>query len=582
MTVSASNTIPRVDDARAIRRFLTQSLGMWLDREDGLIECLHAIQDSYGCLPKLILKELAQMRRQSSAELLGVATFYHHFRIVDAIPIQTIRTIRVCEGVSCALRGAHGLTEHIRAELASHHALVIEPVPCVGRCEHAPIAVVGQRPIHHASVESVVETVHAKAWEHPESARQGSFDPVRCLQDRQGQLPRSAQIAPDWVGLATYVRDGGYQLLAEIRASSDRADSALEELGRAALRGLGGAGFPAGRKWSIVRQQPSPRVLVVNLDEGEPGTFKDRSYLERDPHRFLEGMLIAAAVVDVARCYVYLRDEYAGARTILQQCLNELVHSDVIDAEFVELRRGAGAYICGEESALIESIEGRRGEPRHRPPYVAERGLFGHPSLVHNFETLYWVRDILQRGAQWWNSYGHNGRTGLRSFSVSGRVREPGVKLAPAGITLTELIQAYCGGMEPGHTLYGYFPGGASGGMLPASMADVPLDFDTLQSVGCFIGSAAIVVFSQHDKARDLAQQTMDFFRHESCGQCTPCREGTGRALGLMQASHWDVDSLRDLAEVLREGSICGLGQAAPNTWDCVQRYFSHEVSGNV
>jgi len=524
---------------------------------------------------------LAEMRHQSSAELLGVATFYHHFRVTEAIPIQRIQTIRVCEGVSCAMRGAHALTAQVSAQFSGHSALRVEPVPCVGRCEHAPVAVLGQQPVHLASVDSIVEAVQTTAWIHPQSVGEGCFDPVTYLNSAHGQIPRSAQIAPDWVGLTAYLDAGGYRLLAEIRTSDQQAETALDVLSNTALRGLGGAGFPAGRKWSIVKQQPEPRLLVVNLDEGEPGTFKDRTYLERDPHRFLEGLLIAARVVDVARCYIYLRDEYAGARDILLQCLKELEGAGWIAPDFIELRRGAGAYICGEESALIESIEGHRGEPRHRPPYVAQRGLFGRPSLVHNFETLYWVRDILQRGAQWWNGYGVNGRVGLRSFSVSGRVCNPGVKLAPAGITLRALIDEYCGGMEPGHRLYGYFPGGASGGILPASMADIPLDFDTLQSVGCFIGSAAIVVFSTHDQARELARQTMDFFKHESCGQCTPCREGTVRALDLMQASHWDRVSLDDLAEVLREGSICGLGQAAPNTWDCVQRYFPHEVSSD-
>ncbi|MGA1206515.1 MAG: NADH-quinone oxidoreductase subunit F [Gammaproteobacteria bacterium] len=579
--MSASHAVPRVEDTRAIRQFLKTTVGAWLDRKDGLIECLHGIQDAYGCLPKPILSVLAELRRQSVAELFGVASFYHHFHVVDGIPMQSVQTVRVCQGVSCALQGAASLLETLTAQCGAQHALRIEAAPCVGRCEHAPVAVVGQQPLHNVSIEAVVDTIGRGEWLHPASLDQSDFDPVVCLDQHGGCLPRAETVAPDWVGLEAYLSAGGYQQLAAIRRSPDAAEHALAELSAATLRGLGGAGFPAGRKWSIVKQQPAPRLLVVNLDEGEPGTFKDRTYLERDPHRFLEGLLIAAQVVDVHRCYIYLRDEYAGARAVLQRSLEALVSAELVAPDMIELRRGAGAYICGEESALIESIEGHRGEPRHRPPYVAERGLFGRPTLVHNFETLYWVRDILARGARWWNGFGRHGRAGLRSYSVSGRVREPGVKLAPAGITLSELIHEYCGGMAPGHTLYGYFPGGASGGLLPATMADLPLDFDTLQSVGCFIGSAAIVVFSEADRARDLAEQTMAFFQHESCGQCTPCREGTHQARAQMQVAQWDSDALSLLADVLREGSICGLGQAAPNTWECVQRYFPHEVARN-
>lgn len=579
--MSASHVIPRVEDARAIRQFLKAAVGPWLDRDDGLIECLHGIQDAYGCLPKPILNVLAERRRHSVAELYGVASFYHHFHVVDAIPIQSVQTIRVCQGVSCALQGAETLLETLTAHCGSQHGLRVEAAPCVGRCEHAPVAVVGQNPVHSASMDSVVDLIDRGEWLHPPSLQQGEFDPVVCLDQQGGCLPCGETVAPDWVGLEVYLGAGGYQRLRTIRASSEAAEHALSTLNTATLRGLGGAGFPAGRKWSLVRQQPAPRVLVVNLDEGEPGTFKDRTYLERDPHRFLEGLLIAAHVVDVTRCYIYLRDEYAGARAVLQHGIAALVSAGLIASDFIELRRGAGAYICGEESALIESIEGHRGEPRHRPPYVAERGLFGQPTLVHNFETLYWVREILDRGASWWNGFGRHGRSGLRSFSVSGRVRHPGVKLAPAGITLIELIEEYCGGMAEGHTLYGYFPGGASGGLLPASMADLPLDFDTLQSAGCFIGSAAIVVFSTADKARDLALRTMDFFQHESCGQCTPCREGTHAAHALMQSTVWDSETLDLLTDVLRDGSICGLGQAAPNAWACVQRYFPQEVSAD-
>jgi formate dehydrogenase len=348
------------------------------------------------------------------------------------------------------------------------------------------------------------------------------------------------------------------------------------------LRGLGGAGFPAGRKWRIVREQSAPKLMAVNIDEGEPGTFKDRTYLERDPHRFLEGMLVAAQVVGIDACYIYLRDEYHGCRALLEAELDKLRANPPCTLPLIELRRGAGAYICGEESAMIESIEGKRGEPRMRPPYIAQVGLFGRPTLEHNFETLYWVRDIVQRGPQWFSSFGRNGRKGLRSFSVSGRVKHPGVKLAPAGITVKELINDYCGGMAPGHELYAYLPGGASGGILPASMGDIPLDFDTLQPYGCFIGSAAVIVLGHHDKARDAATNMMRFFAHESCGQCTPCRVGTAKAVALMDQPVWDNPTLEDLNIVMTDASICGLGQAAPNPVRCVQKYFAAELGASL
>jgi formate dehydrogenase len=355
--------------------------------------------------------------------------------------------------------------------------------------------------------------------------------------------------------------------------------AALDDSG---LRGLGGAGFPAGRKWRIVREQVAPRLLAVNIDEGEPGTFKDRSYLERDPHRFLEGMLIAAHVVGTEASYIYLRDEYHDCRDLLQAELAKLQADPPCPLPRIELRRGAGAYICGEESAMIESIEGKRGEPRMRPPYIAQVGLFGRPTLEHNFETLYWVRSIVERGPQWFAGFGANGRRGLRSFSVSGRVRHPGVKLAPAGITLRQLVADYCGGMADGHELYAYLPGGASGGILPASMADIALDFDTLQPYGCFIGSAAVIVLSQHDRARDAALNMMRFFEHESCGQCTPCRVGTAEAAQLMAQPVWDADTLRDLGEVMVDASICGLGQAAPNPLRSVLAHFPQEVGAQA
>jgi formate dehydrogenase len=383
------------------------------------------------------------------------------------------------------------------------------------------------------------------------------------------------------VGLDAYRADGGYRLLANVVAGRVDTESVLLTMDSSGLRGLGGAGFPAGRKWRIVRDQPGPRYMAINIDEGEPGTFKDRVYLERDPHRFLEGALLAAQVVGCERIYIYLRDEYHGCRATLTQAMTELQAQPPCALPHMELRRGAGAYICGEESAMLESIEGRRGEPRLRPPYIAEKGLWGKPTLAHNFETLYWVRDIVERGAAHFSQQGRHGRTGWRSFSVSGRVREPGVKLAPAGITLRELIDEYCGGMAPGHRLYAYLPGGASGGILPARLADVPLDFDTLQAHGCFIGSAAIVVLGHNDRARDAALNVMQFFAHESCGQCTPCRVGTDKAAALMQAPVWDAATLKDLAQVMGDASICGLGQAAPNPIQCVLKYFPHEVGAS-
>jgi formate dehydrogenase len=389
-------------------------------------------------------------------------------------------------------------------------------------------------------------------------------------------------VAPAYVGYAAYRAQGGYALAAAVVNGEDDAEAVLEAMEDSGLRGLGGAGFPAGRKWRIVREQTSPRLMAVNIDEGEPGTFKDRSYLERDPHRFLEGLLVAAQVVGIEAVYIYLRDEYHGARAILQQALAELMADPPCPLPMIELRRGAGAYICGEESAMIESIEGKRGEPRLRPPYIAQVGLFGRPTLEHNFETLYWVRDIVQRGPDWFSGFGRHGRQGLRSFSVSGRVKQPGVKLAPAGITLRELVNEFCGGMANGHTLYAYLPGGASGGILPASLADEPLDFDTLQPHGCFIGSAAVAVLSQHDSARDAALNAMRFFAHESCGQCTPCRVGTEKAAALMaQPGDWDAHTLEDLAVVMTDASICGLGQAAPNPVRCVLKYFPHEVQAS-
>ena len=525
-------------------------VGVAPHRRDLLIEHLHQLNDAYRCLHDRHLVALAQEMKLPMAEVFEVATFYHHFEVVRGDEVAPGLTVRVCDGLSCELAGAKQLLEKLPALLGRADVRVI-PAPCVGRCEQAPIAVVHQNPISHATPERVLAAV---------------------------QTNQTHQVMTEHVGLEEYMADGGYRLVADLHAGKADPEPVLKAMEDSGLRGLGGAGFPAGRKWRIVREQPAPRLMAVNIDEGEPGTFKDRTYLERDPHRFLEGILVAAHVVGIDAVFIYLRDEYHGCRELLTQALAHLQANPPCPLPHIELRRGAGAYICGEESAMIESIEGKRGEPRMRPPYIAQVGLFGRPTLEHNFETLYWVRDIVQKGPQWFSGFGRHGRQGLRSFSVSGRVKQPGVKLAPAGITLQELIDEYCGGMLDGHQLYAYLPGGASGGILPARMNDIPLDFDTLQPYGCFIGSAAVIVLSQHDSARDAAINMMNFFAHESCGQCTPCRVGTAKAAQLMQAKVWDNATLEDLNQVMTDASICGLGQAAPNPVRCVQKYFPQEI----
>ncbi len=547
----------------AARQSVRRLLGDDPRQPDLLIEYLHRIQDAEGCLPVAMIHALADELRLAQVEAFEVATFYHHFDVVrEGEPRPPRLTIRICDSISCAMAGA----EMLIAALEQHATRFAEPVriqrvPCIGRCAEAPAAVVHRFPVSPAAPESVVAAV-------AEGRRECPIPPL----------------AP--------VGDDGYAslrgLLAEGRVPAVLT-SVFARLEASGLRGLGGAGFPAGRKWRIVSQQPGERLLVVNADEGEPGTFKDRHYLEREPHRFLEGMLIAAWAVGCSACYVYLRDEYAGVRGLLERAITALTAaaprlfgSGAAGWRLppIHLRRGAGAYVCGEESGLIESIEGRRGMPRLRPPYIAEVGLFGRPTLAHNVETLYWVPEILARGPEVYAGHGRRGRKGLRSFSVSGRVRSPGVKLAPAGISLNELIAEYCGGLPDGHALYGYLPGGASGGILPAALADEPLDFDTLQKHGCFIGSAAIIVLSDHDRARQVAQNAMAFFRHESCGQCTPCRVGTAKASALMAAPVWDAALMQDLSAVMADASICGLGQAAPNPLLSVLKFFPKEVGG--
>ena len=518
-------------------------------RRDLLIEHLHVLNDHFHGLFERHIVALAAEMRLSVVEVFEVASFYHHFDILKDSDTAPRITVRVCDSLSCSLAGGDTLLRQLQNDLLD---VKVVPVPCLGRCEQAPAAQVGQQAVPQATFDVVAQRV------------------------AQNQTTPNA--LPDAIGMSSYLQAGGYQLAQQVASGERETESVIQVLESSGLRGLGGAGFPAGRKWRIVRSQPAPRLMAVNIDEGEPGTFKDRTCLEADPHRFLEGVLIAASVVGCEAVYIYLRDEYHEARELLTQALAELRANPPCALPRIELRRGAGAYICGEESAMIESIEGKRGEPRLRPPYIAEVGLFGRPTLEHNFETLYWIRELLEQGADSFASHGRHGRQGLRRFSVSGRVKHPGVKLAPAGITLLELVDEYCGGMAEGHMLYAYLPGGASGGILPARLADVPLDFDTLQPHGCFIGSAAVMVLSQHDSACEAALNVMRFFAHESCGQCTPCRVGTDKAAQLMASPVWDADTLQDLAQVMGDASICGLGQAAPNPIRCVLDYFPHEV----
>jgi len=524
-------------------------------RRDLLIEYLHRLNDRYQGLFERHLVALASEMKLGQAEVFEVATFYHHFEVLKDGQTAPAVTLRVCQSQSCAMAGAQDLRQRLLA-VVGPGVRVVE-APCIGRCEQAPAVLLGQQAIGHATEAGLMQALNQAEGQ--------------CVVD---------ELAPDFVAYCDYREAGGYGTAAAIVNSEEDPEDILRALEDSGLRGLGGAGFPAARKWRIVRDQPAPRFMAVNIDEGEPGTFKDRYYLERDPHRFLEGMLIAAQLAGTERCYIYLRDEYHALRRMLQRELDALQADPPCPLPEIELRRGAGAYVCGEESAMIESIEGRRGQPRLRPPYIAQAGLFGRPTLEHNMETLHWVRDILEKGPAWFSGAGRHGRKGLRSFSVSGRVRQPGVKLAPAGITLQELIDEYCGGMQAGHQLYAYLPGGASGGILPARLAHLPLDFDTLQAYGCFIGSAAVVVLSQHDRARDAALNAMRFFADESCGQCTPCRVGTVKAASLMEAPVWDLPTLNDLSAVMVDASICGLGQAAPNPLRCVQQYFAHEIGG--
>ncbi|MDP4558359.1 NAD(P)H-dependent oxidoreductase subunit E [Halomonas meridiana] len=509
-----------------------------LKRRDLLIEHLHAIQDAHGYLSLVELRALAAYMNLPMAAVYETATFYAHFDVVhdhQAPPPDT--TIRVCDSLSCQLAGASALHKALEARVDPDCVRVIR-APCMGRCDTAPVAEVGHHHVLYATAEGVEAVVDT-----------GHFHPEAIL----------------WQRLDAYQQAGGYQLLANVRSGKVSIDDVLQALEVSGLRGLGGAGFPTFKKWQAVRQAAGPRYCVINADEGEPGTFKDRYYLERAPHQFLEGALVSAWAIEAEALYIYLRDEYPGLHRVLHEAIAELEQAGLVAPGFIIMRRGAGAYICGEESALIESLEGKPGKPRHRPPYVAQQGLFGRPTLVNNVETVYWIPAIRRKGAEWFAGHGRHGRRGLRSFSVSGRVNKPGVYLAPAGITLRELIEEYAGGMADGHTLAAYLPGGASGGILPASKADVPLDFDTLQAHGSFIGSAAIIVLSEQDNLQAVATNLLAFFADESCGQCTPCRVGTEKMISLLEQPTWDVQALTRLAQVMQDASICGLGQAAPN-----------------
>jgi len=517
---------------------------------DLLIEHLHLIQDRFGAISAAHLAALADEMRLAMAEVYEVATFYAHFDVLkegEAPPPPL--TVRVCDSIACEMAGARDLIAALRDGLGD--GVRVLAAPCMGRCDRAPTVEVGHRHVDRATAAAVAATVES-----------GDGHPV----------------VPDYPGLDAYRAAGGYRILEACHAGERTREAVIEAMGRSGLRGLGGAGFVTGQKWRLVAHEPAPRLMAINADEGEPGTFKDRFYLEGDPHRFLEGMLIAAWAVEAEAIWIYLRDEYPAIREILLEEIAALKAAGLDGGRPIHLRRGAGAYICGEESAMLESLEGKRGLPRHKPPYPSQVGLFGRPTLIHNVETVYWVRDILEKGPDWFAGAGRHGRHGLRSFSVSGRVREPGVKLAPAGITVRELIDEYCGGMAEGHAFKAYLPGGASGGILPAHLADLPLDFGTLEEHGCFIGSAAVVVLSDRDDMRAVALNLMRFFSYESCGQCTPCRVGTEKAVALMERPDWDQPLLTELSQVMRDASICGLGQAAPNPLAAVMRWWPEDI----
>ena len=522
-------------------------------KRDELIEYLHILQDKFGVLYDKHLVALSTIINLPLSEIYEVATFYAHFNIVkDSKDYNPVNVVRVCESLTCELFGAHKLLQDIK-KLENKNIKVV-PGPCMGRCNVAPTVCVGKNYVDVANFDKVKKTIDEK-----------NFDPF----------------IPDYINLSSYKKKGGYEIAKKIKNGVISKKQVLDSLNESGLKGKGGAGFPTGKKWEIVSNYNGKKYVAVNGDEGEPGTFKDRSYLESDPHRFLEGALIASYFINAQKVYIYMRDEYPTVIKILLDEINKMEDEKIIPKDFFIVRRGAGAYICGEESAMIESIEGKRGLPRHRPPYVAEIGLFGCPTLTNNLETLFWVRDIIEKGAKWFAEKGSNGNKGFHSFSVSGRVKNPGVKVAPAGITIQQLIDEYCDGMADGHTFKGYLPGGASGGILPATMNDIPLDYGSkeLMDAGCFLGSAAVVVLSDHDNMKDVALNLLKFFEEESCGQCTPCRSGTEKTVKLMQEKNWNKEKLKDLSEVMAQASICGLGQAATNPLNSVLKYFSNEIT---
>ncbi len=524
-----------------------------LFKRDELIEYLHILQDKFGVLYDKHLVALSTIINLPLSEIYEVATFYAHFNIVkDSKDYNPVNVVRVCESLTCELFGAHKLLQDIK-NLENKNIKVV-PGPCMGRCNVAPTVCVGKNYVDVANFDKVKKTIDEK-----------NFDPF----------------IPDYINLSSYKKNGGYEIANKIKNGVISKKQVLDSLNESGLKGKGGAGFPTGKKWEIVSNYNGKKYVAVNGDEGEPGTFKDRSYLESDPHRFLEGALIASYFINAQKVYIYMRDEYPTVIKILLDEINKMEDQEIIPKDFFIVRRGAGAYICGEESAMIESIEGKRGLPRHRPPYVAEIGLFGCPTLTNNLETLFWVRDIIEKGAKWFAEKGSNGNKGFHSFSVSGRVKNPGVKVAPAGITIQQLIDEYCDGMADGHTFKGYLPGGASGGILPATMNDIPLDYGSkeLMDAGCFLGSAAVVVLSDHDNMKDVALNLLKFFEEESCGQCTPCRSGTEKTVKLMQEKNWNKEKLKDLSEVMAQASICGLGQAATNPLNSVLKYFSNEIT---
>ena len=522
-------------------------------KRDELIEYLHLLQDNFGVLYDKHLVALSSITNLPLSEIYEVATFYAHFNIVkNSATYEPIKVVRVCESLTCELFGAHKLLKDLKS--IENKNIKVLPGPCMGRCDVAPTVCVGKNYVDNASASKVQEVINAKNFE---------------------------AVIPSYISLDEYKKNGGYKIVNQIRIGEITNSQIIDLLKNSGLKGKGGAGFPTGMKWEIVSKYDGKKYVAVNGDEGEPGTFKDRTYLEKDPHRFLEGALIASLFIKASNVYIYMRDEYPSVIKILNDEIIRLENEEIIPKGHFILRRGAGAYICGEESAMIESIEGKRGLPRHRPPYVAEVGLFGKPTLTNNLETLFWVRDILEKGSKWFADQGLNGNKGFHSFSVSGRVKNPGVKVAPAGITIQQLIDNYCDGMQDGHIFKGYLPGGASGGILPAEMNNIPLDYGSkeLSDLGCFLGSAAIVVLSDKDSMRDVALNLLQFFEEESCGQCTPCRVGTEKTVKLMKEKIWDKEKLSDLSEVMSQASICGLGQAATNPLNSVLKYFEKEIS---